>query len=214
MPRKFPEINNNIYLTDEQRSLQKSHAILTMTPKLPSSLEPGRRLQRNLEHMGFGPQFLSFPWTVTSSRPVDKLTQNRTIPVKLQGNAYQRAVHHITEDVVAPIYGTRNLGDKRPPENEKRHKKYFDGEKDSTDGYPIETCKYEEMQDIFWYLCHILDPLRPNKVHIHRFNQEYLLLWRDTKVNWTRILYQALYKCGQQLGGTAPSYMSPFLFHY
>jgi hypothetical protein len=33
-------------------------------------------------------------------------------------------------------------------------------------------------------------------------------------VNWTRILYQALYKCGLNLGGTAPSSMSPFFFHY
>jgi hypothetical protein len=42
----------------------------------------------------------------------------------------------------------------------------------------------------------------------------YLSLWKKTKVNWTKILYRALYKCGQQLGGTLPSYMSSFLFHY
>jgi hypothetical protein len=181
-----------------------------MTPKLPSSLEARRRLQRILEHMGFGPHFLSFPWTVTSLRLVDKLTQHRTIPVKLQGNAYRGAVHHINEDVIAQIYGTRNLGDERPPKNKKQHKAYFEGEKDSPDGYPIEACKYEEMRDIFWYLCPILDPLRANKVHIYRFNQVYLSRWRDTKVNWMRILYRALYKCGLNLGGTVPSYMSPF----
>jgi hypothetical protein len=175
MPRKLPEINDNITVTDEQQLLQKAHTILTMTPKLPSSLEARGRLQRNLEHMGFGPHFLSFPWTVTSSRLVDKLTRHRTIPVKLQGNAYRGEVHHINEDMIAQIYGTRNLGDERPPKNEKWHKAYFEGEKDSADGYPIEACKYEEMQDIFWYLCPILDPLRPNNVHIYWFNQVYLL---------------------------------------
>jgi hypothetical protein len=134
MRHKLPEINDNITVTHEQQLLQKAHTILTLTPKLPFSLEVRRRLQRNLEHMEFGPHFLNFPWTITSSRLVDKLTQHCTIPVKLQGNAYQGAVHHINENMIAQIYGTRNMGDERPPENKKQHKRYFEGEKDSTDG--------------------------------------------------------------------------------
>lgn len=34
-------------------------------------------------------------------------------------------------------------------------------------------------------------------------------------MNWTRLLYQTLYKCGKNLGKVnRPSYMSPFLYHY
>jgi hypothetical protein len=33
-------------------------------------------------------------------------------------------------------------------------------------------------------------------------------------VNWTMVLYWALYKCGLQVGCAPASYMSPFLFHY
>jgi hypothetical protein len=70
------------------------------------------------------------------------------------------------------------------------------------------------MRDIFWFLCPILDPLPPTWVHIYWFNQVYLLLYIGALVNWTKILYRVLYKCGLQIGCAPASYMSPFLFHY
>jgi hypothetical protein len=88
MPRSLPEINGNIMVTHEQQKSGKAHVIITLLPKLPSSLEGRKRLQQNLELMGFGPCFLNFPWSITSSRMVDKLTTALPIPEKLQGNAY------------------------------------------------------------------------------------------------------------------------------
>lgn len=151
---------------------------MTLSPKLPSSLAGRKRLQQNLELIGFGPRFSNFPWSITSSRMVDKLTTALAILDKLQGNAYQGAVCLITQELIAKIYGTQNEGDERPLENKKQHKSHFEGKKDSIDGYPIEACKLEELEDIFWYLCPFLDPLLPNKVHIYRFNQVYLLLYK------------------------------------
>jgi hypothetical protein len=70
------------------------------------------------------------------------------------------------------------------------------------------------MRGVFRFLCPILDPLCPTRVHIYRFNQVYHLLYSGTPVNWTMVLYWALYKCGLQVGCAPASYMSPFLFHY
>jgi hypothetical protein len=136
------------------------------------------------------------------------------IPEKLQHVVYWRAVHHITKEVVSQIYGSRNLGDKWPPQNKNNHKNYFTGEKDSADGYPVDTCRVKDLQDIFGFVCPFLDPNRPTRVHIYWFNQVYLLLYKNTPVNWTKILYRSLCKCGLQVGYRPDSYMSPFLFHY
>jgi hypothetical protein len=87
-------------------------------------------------------------------------------------------------------------------------------EKDINDGYPVESCLNYNMQDIFRFLCPILDPLQPDKVHIYRFNQVYLLLWKKVKVNWTQNLYRSIYKSAQQVGISPQSYLSPFLFHF
>jgi hypothetical protein len=59
-----------------------------------------------------------------------------------------------------------------------------------------------------------LDPLRPTTVHIYRFNQVYLLLWKHTKVKWTRNLYRSMYKSTLQVGISSTSCLSPFLFHF
>jgi hypothetical protein len=86
--------------------------------------------------MGLGHAFLSFPWTVTSPVLVDKLMQNRSVPDKLQQNAFWEAVHHITEDVVAQIYGTRNSGDKRPPKRRTGTRRTLMGRRIAQTGTP------------------------------------------------------------------------------
>jgi hypothetical protein len=78
----------------------------------------------------------------------------------------------------------------------------------------VETCRNNKLRDIFRFLCSILDPVWPNKVHIYRFNQVYLSLWKHTKVNWTKNLYRSMYKSAQQVGILSTSYLSPFLFHF
>jgi hypothetical protein len=87
--------------------------------------------------------------------------------------------------------------------------------KDSLDRYPLSACITKELRDIFGYICPILDPTQPAKVHIYRFNQVYLLLHTPTKVNWARLLYRTVHKCSEALGKVnKPSYMSAFLYHY
>jgi hypothetical protein len=212
MPRKLPPMKSHIFINEEQPLLQKSHMTLAMVPKLPESLEARTKLWRHLEYMGLGPFFLNFPWMITSSVLVDKLTQHCSIPKELRQVVYWGAVHLITKEVVSQIYRSRNTGDKRPLKN--KHKDYFTGDKDSVDRYPVDTCRINDMWDIFRFLCPILDPNRPTRVHIYQFNQVYLSLYKGVPVNWTKILYRALYKCGLQVGRTPASYMSPFLFLY
>jgi hypothetical protein len=179
--------------------LQKDHVTPAMVPKLPESLEARTKLWRHLEYMGLGPFFLNFPWTITSPALVDELTQHRTIPEELRHVVYRGPVHHITKEVVSQIYGSRNLLEERPPKSKNKHKGYFTGEKDSADGCLEDTCRVEDLRDIFQFLCPILDPNRPTRVHIYRFNQVYLLLYKNTPVNWTKILYRSLYKCALQV---------------
>jgi hypothetical protein len=105
-------------------------------------------------------------------------------------------------------------GDKRHLKSHGRHKSYFAVEKDSADEYLVETCTNAGMKDIFRFLCPILDPTRPSRVHIFRFNQVYLLLRKQVKVNRTKNLYRALYKIAMQVGLTSTLYLSPFLFHF
>jgi hypothetical protein len=59
-----------------------------------------------------------------------------------------------------------------------------------------------------------LDPARPNQVQIFWFNQVYLLLWKDVRVNLTRNLYRSLYKSAMQVRILSTLYLPPFLFHY
>jgi hypothetical protein len=127
---------------------------------------------------------------------------------------YRAAVHHITKQTIAQIYHTSSSGEERPAEARNWHKEYFSVEKDSTNGYPVDNCLDSEMRDIFRFLCPILDPLRPNRVHIYRFNQVYLSLWKKVKVNWTRNLYWSMYNGAHQVGVSPQSYLSPCLFHF
>jgi hypothetical protein len=90
--------------------------------------------------MRLGPFFLNFPWTISSSVLVDDLMQRQTIPDKLRHVVYRGAVHLITKEVISQVYGSRSTGDKRPHENKNKHKDYFTGEKDTADGYPVDTC--------------------------------------------------------------------------
>jgi hypothetical protein len=154
-----------------------------MVPKLADSLEARTKLGKHLEYMGLGPFFLNFPWTITSPVLVVELTQHCLIPKELRQVVYWGAVHHITKEVVSQIYGSRNLGEERPPESKNKHKDYFTGEKDSADGYLVDTCRIEDLQDIFQFPCPFLDPNHPNRVHIYRFNQVYYLLYKNTPVN-------------------------------
>jgi hypothetical protein len=214
MPHKLPLIKSHIFIDEEQHLLQKSHMTPAMVLKLPKSLEARTKLQRHLVYMGLGPFFLNFPWTITSSVLVDKLTQHCSIPEELRQVVCRGAVHLITKEVVSQIYGSRNTGDKRPLENKNKQKDYFTGEENSADGYPVDTCRINDMRDIFLFPCLILDPLHPTWIHIYWFNQVYLLLYKSIPVNWTKILYRVLYKCGLQVGHAPASYMFPFLFHY
>jgi hypothetical protein len=214
MPRKLPPMKPHIFIDEEQRLLQMSHMTPAMVPKLPESLEARTKLRRHLEYMGLGPFFINFPWMITSTVLVDELTQHQTISDELQHLVYWGAVHLITKEVISQVYGSRSTGDKRPPKNKNKHKDYFTGEKESAGGYPLDTCRIDDMRDIFRFLCPILHPLCLTWVHIYRFNQMYLLLYKGALVNWTKILYRALYKCSLQIGCAPASYMSLFLFHY
>jgi hypothetical protein len=89
---------------------------------------------------------------------------------------YRGAVHYITKEVISQICKSRSTGEERPPENKNKHKNHFTAEKDSSDGYPVDTCRVKDMRDVFRFLCPILDPLCPTRVHIYRFNQVYHLL--------------------------------------
>jgi hypothetical protein len=122
---------------------------------------------------------------------------------------YRRAVHHITEEVVSQMYGSRNLGDKRPPKNKNKHRDYFTGEKDSADGYPVDICRVKDQRDFFQFLCPILDPNCPTRVHIYPFNQVYLLLYKNTQVNWTKILYSSHCTSVACRSGTPPPLTCP-----
>jgi hypothetical protein len=184
MPRNLPELDRQVKFTNEQCNSQRAHAMYPLAPQLPASFKARKKLLQNLETMGFGNRFLSFPWSITSLRLVDELTTLREVPAELQGNAYQGELRPITQELIASIYGMRNEGDERPRRlDNKLHKKHFNVRKDSTDGYPIAACMIKELWDIFGYVCPILDPTQPSKVHIYRFNQVYLLLYTATKVN-------------------------------
>jgi hypothetical protein len=183
-------------------------------PRIPKDLKARTTLEKNLEYMGLGPRLMNFPWSITSTTMVNELTQNQPVPEEVRHVLYQAAIHHITEQTIAQIYGTSSSGDERPAKARNRHKEYFSVEKDSTDGYLVDSFLDSEMRDIFWFLCPILEPLWPDKVHIYRFNQVYLLLWKKVKVNRTQNLYWSMYKSAQQVGVSPQSYLSPFLFHF
>jgi hypothetical protein len=135
------------------------HITPTISPRIPKDLKARTTLAKNLKYMGLGPRLMNFSWSITSTTTVNELTQNRPIPEEVQHVVYQAAVHHITEQTIAQIYNTSSSGDERPAEARNRHKEYFLVEKDSTDGYLVDSCLDSEMQDIFRFLCPILDPL-------------------------------------------------------
>jgi hypothetical protein len=198
MPRDLPLLAQHLEITNAQRQSKKLHAMPALIPQLPAGINDRKRLQKNLEIMGLGSHFLSFPWSLTSSRLVDELTTLWEIPIELQGNAYQGELAPVTQELVADIYGMRNEGEERPRAIESRlHKKYFNVTKDSSDGYPLSSWNTKELWDIFGFICPILDPTRPAKVHIYRFNQVYLLLHLGTKVNWARLMYRTVHKCSK-----------------
>jgi hypothetical protein len=141
MPRKLPKMKPHIFIKEEQRLLQKGHMTLAMVPKLPESLEARTRLRRHLEYMGLVPFFLNFLWIITSSVLVDELTQHCSIPNELRQVMYRGAVLYITKEVISQIYGSRSTREERPFENKNKHKNYFTWEKDSSDGYPVDTCR-------------------------------------------------------------------------
>jgi hypothetical protein len=216
MPREPPFLPEHLEVTEAQRRTQRPHLTPALLSQLPASHHARTSLQKNLETMGFGSHFLGFPWSLTSTKLADELTTLYAIPAEFQGNAFRGNLAPVTQDLVARIYGMRNEGEERPRTADSRHhEKYFDISKDNSDGYPLASCTKKELRDIFGFICPILDPSRPTKVHIYRFNQVYLSLYQRTKVNWARLLYRTLHKCSEALGRpNKPSYITPFLFHY
>jgi hypothetical protein len=133
-----------------------------MVPKLPSDPDAWKRLGKNLEIMGLGSRILNFPWTIVNQDMVEELTQACPIPAEVRHVLQRGDLHYITEQMLVDLYGTSTEGDERPLKSHGRHKCYFAAEKDSTDGYLVETCNNAGMKDIFWFLCPILDPTRPS----------------------------------------------------
>jgi hypothetical protein len=134
---------------EEARQLQVLHITPTILPRIRKDLKARTTLRKNLEYMGLGLRLMNFPWSITSTTMVNELTQNRPIPKEVRHVVYRAAVHHITEQTIAQIYGTSSSGEERPAEARNQHKEYFLVEKDSTDGYPVDSCLDSEMQDIF-----------------------------------------------------------------
>jgi hypothetical protein len=87
-------------------------------------------------------------------------------------------------------------------------------EKDLADKYSVDICVSPQLTNIFQFLCPILDPSRPAKVHIFQFDQVYLSWSRKVKVNWTKNLYWSLYKIALTTGNLPALFLSPFLFHF
>jgi hypothetical protein len=92
---------------------------------------------------------------------VDELSQACAILEEVRMYPQHGALHHITEQTIAEIYGTSSQGDKRPHDNHSQHWNWFKVEKDLADGYLVDTCKSAQMIDIFQFLCPILDPSCP-----------------------------------------------------
>jgi hypothetical protein len=104
-------MKSSMIIPDEQRRLQKTHLIPAMVPKLPSNPDARRRLGKNLEYMGLGNRILNFPWTIVNQAMVDELTQNCLIPDEVPHYVQRGALHHITKNTFADIYGTSTKGD-------------------------------------------------------------------------------------------------------
>jgi hypothetical protein len=103
-------LEQHLELTPAQRQSKKLHATPALAPQLPVGVDARRRLQKNLETMGFGSHFLSFLWSLTTSRMVDELTTLWEVPTELQGNAYRGKLTPVTRELIANIYGMRNEG--------------------------------------------------------------------------------------------------------
>jgi hypothetical protein len=72
MPRNLPPLGPYFKLTEEQRHWRKVHQAAGFLPQLPLDVNDRKRLQRNLEAMGFGSHFMYFPWSITSTMLVDE----------------------------------------------------------------------------------------------------------------------------------------------
>jgi hypothetical protein len=83
IPRDLPKLDQHVKFTHERRSSQRAHAMYPLAPQLPAGFKARKKLQQNLETMGFANHSLSFPLSITNSRLVDKLTTLRKVPAEL-----------------------------------------------------------------------------------------------------------------------------------
>jgi hypothetical protein len=92
-----------------------------MVPKLSSDPDARKKLGKNLEIMSLGSRILNFPWTLVNQVMVDKLTQARPIPAEVQHVLQRGALHYITEQMLANLYGTSSKGEERPHNSHSQH---------------------------------------------------------------------------------------------
>ncbi len=201
-------------VTDQQRRGRMHHTTPSIFPRIPKDPDARKTLQTNLGRIGLGVQLLNFPWSITNADMVNELTGAQRVPEEVRHLECRAALYRFSIRNVEEIYDTKSEGEERPSDSRKEHLKYFKEQREGADGYQIDWCSDREIRDILWFICPILDPLRPGQVHVFRFNQVYLALRRNVKVNWTRNIFRSLTTCAQQVGVSTNSYLSPFLFHF
>jgi hypothetical protein len=143
------------------------HITPTISPRISKDLKARTTLGKNLEYMGLEPRLMNFPWSITSTTMVNELTQNQPVPEEVQHVVYRAAIHHITEQTIAQIYDASSSGEERPAKVRNRHKEYFLVEKDSTDGYPVDSCLgLGDARHLLVPLPHLGPPLTRQGTHL------------------------------------------------
>ncbi len=214
MGRPLAPMTDYLPVTDQQRRSKMHHATPSIFPRIPKDPNARDALQRNLGRIGLGTRLLNFPWAITNADMVNELTGNQRVPEEVRHLECRAALHRLNLRTVEEIYDTRNEGEERPADSCKEHLRHFKEQREGADGYQIDWCSDREIRDILRFICPILDPIRPGQVHVFRFNQVYLALRRNVKVNWTRNIFRSMTTCAQQVGVSTNSYLSPFLFHF